>query len=512
MKNLSVSPQEAASILLTRRKARRSMQDFCVAVTPEEPPATHHQLLCSCLDKVISGDIPNLMVLMPPGSAKSTYATVKFPSYAMGRWDAAGVTGKSVICASYGQDLASNFGRKVRNLVRTPEYSAVFPDTDLSMDSQSKSEWETAKGNSYKSVGVGAGITGRRGDLGIIDDPVKGRKDADSEVVRESTWEWYKTDYQTRLKPGSPEIMILTRWHEDDLAGRILPDDWAGESGLVKAKDGRDWYVVCLPAQARDNDLLGRKEGEWLWPEWFTPDWWQQTRKTMTLTGERDWNSLYQQIPSATEGDFFKRDWFKRYHLGAEPATHKYLSTDYAVSEGKGDFTELGVWGLDAAQDLYALDWWYGQRTPDDWIEAQLDLIQIHKPLTVYGEKGVIQKSIEPMLIRRSNERAVYADFQWIARTADKAAMAQSFRARAAMGKVYIPYGEWGDRLLSQLCAFPSGKYDDAVDVCALIGMALDEIISAQAVNPVQVNPGIAGTRPLTMTMMMKTGSLHDRV
>ena len=133
------------------------MTAFCEAVSPDEPPAAHHRLLNDCLDKVIAGDIDNLMVFMPPGSAKSTYATVKFPSYVIGRWDQAGHTGKSVISASYGQDLSNNFGRKVRNLVRTPEYQSIFPGTRLSQDSQSKSEWETEKGNNYKSVGVGAG-------------------------------------------------------------------------------------------------------------------------------------------------------------------------------------------------------------------------------------------------------------------------------------------------------------------------------------------------------------------
>ncbi len=487
-KSLRLSRQDAAKLLLERRKARRCFNDFCHAVTPDEKPADHHKLLNECLDKVVSGEIPNLMVFMPPGSAKSTYATVKFPAYVMGRWDEQGKT-SSIITASYGQDLANNFGRKVRNLVRTPEYQSVFPDTELSQDSQSKSEWETAKGNNYKSVGVGAGITGRRGDLGIIDDPVKGRKDADSETVRESTWQWYKTDYQTRLKPGSPEIIILTRWHEDDLAGRILPEDWHGESGYVQARDGKTWYVVCLQAEAGSNDLLGRAEGDWLWPEWFSPSWWEQTKRTMTLTGMRDWNSLYQQIPSATEGDFFKREWFKRYHLQDLPDVHKYITSDYAVTEGGGDYTEFGVWGVSPADDLYAVDWWFGQETPDVWVDRQLDLAAEHKPLTIFGEKGVIQKAIEGLMMKRAHERRLYSSYEWVARTADKAAMAQSFRGRAAMGKVYIPYTEWGDRLINQLCSFPTGRYDDAVDVCALIGMALDEIIGAAPVSKADTKP-----------------------
>ena len=455
------------------------MSGFCVAVTPEEIPAKHHRLLNSCLDKVVSGEIENLMVFMPPGSAKSTYATVKFPAYLIGRWDSQGSTGKSVISGNYGQDLANNFGRKVRNMVRTPEYQAIFPGTRLSQDSQSKSEWETALGNNYKSVGVGAGITGRRGDIGIIDDPIKGRKDADSETVRKSTWEWYNTDYRTRLKPGSPEILIQTRWHEEDLAGMILPEDWKGESGFICGRDGRKWYVVCLPAMAGANDLLGREEGEWLWTEWFSLEWWEQTRKTMTMTGMRDWNSLYLQIPSATEGDFFRREWFKRYHMESLPDTRNYISSDYAVTNGGGDYTEFGVWGLSPADDIYAIDWWYGQSTPDTWIDAQLDLADKYKPMTIYGEKGVIQKAIEPLMMKKANERRIYSAYEWLSRTANKAAMAQSFRGRAAMGKVYIPYTDWGDRLINQLCAFPTGRYDDAVDVCALIGMALDNIIGA---------------------------------
>jgi predicted phage terminase large subunit-like protein len=459
------------------------MTGFCLAVSPDEPPAEHHQLLNECLDKVLTGEIPNLMVLMPPGSAKSTYASVRFPSYVMGRWDAEGVK-KSVISASYGQDLASNFGRKVRNQVRTEEYQSVFPDTQLSQDSQSKSEWETAKGNNYKSVGVGAGITGRRGDLGLIDDPVKGRKDADSQVVRDSTWEWYKTDFTTRLKPGSPQVIILTRWHEDDLAGRILPGDWDGESGTVIARDGQEWFVICLPAEARENDLLGRNPGEWLWPEWFSPTWWEQTRRTMTLTGLRDWNSLYQQTPTPDEGIHFKREWFKRYQLGDQPTTTKYLSSDYAVTEDDGDSTEFGVFGVDAADDLYIEDWWHGQKTSDVWIEACLDLIDKHKPMVSLGETGVIRRAIEPQLNKRSRERRVYFRQKWINRTGDKVAMSRAFQARAAMGKVYIPYGEWGDRLLNQLCAFPAGTYDDAVDVCALIGLYLDSTFAPSIPKP----------------------------
>lgn len=466
-------------MLLRRRIARRNFTEFCRFTSPDEPPAHHQQVLCEKLDDVYSGVIQNLLVLMPPGSAKSTYASIKFPAYALGRWEEEGRIGNGIITGSYSQDLANTFGRRVRNFVRSTEYRALFPKTALSQDSQSKSEWETERANLYKSVGVGAGITGRRGHLGIIDDPLKGRKEADSEVVRDATNQWYLTEYMTRFVPGSPQVMILTRWHENDPAGVVLGSDWDGQSGFHTGSDGRVWYVLCIPAEAGDNDILGRKPGEMLWLDWFNEAWWAQTKRTVTLNGAtmRDWNSLYQQQPTPDEGDFFRRDWFKRFHLKDAPDTRNYLSTDYAVSEGEGDFTEFGVWGLDAGDNLYALDWYYDQSTADVWIEQLLDLIKEHKPLTSYGEKGVIQKAIEPLLNKRSQERKIYCHHEWVARTANKAAMAQAFRARASMGKVYIPFTDWGDRLINQLCAFPAGKHDDAVDVCALIGLVLDELL-----------------------------------
>jgi len=406
------------------------------------------------------------MIFMPPGSAKSTYASVRGPAYYLGK-----TQDRGVICASYGERLASSFGRKVRNLVKSGEYQRIFPGVELTEDSKAKGEWETKTGGFYYAVGVGGGVTGRRADLAIIDDPIKGRKDADSELVRETTWDWYKTDLRTRLKPNGAIIFILTRWHEDDPVGRILPEDWGGESGWVEARDGEQWYVICLPAEARENDILGRDTGEWLWPEWFAPAHWQQEKRTQS---PRDWGALYQQTPTPDEGTLFKREWFKRFRLGDEPSCTKYLSSDFAVTEDDGDFTELGIWGADAADDLYALDWWYGQATSDVWIEALLDLAAQHEPSAFLGESGVIRRAIEPQLNKRSRERRVYLYQQWITRNQDKVAMARGFQARASMGKVYIPYGDWGDRLINQLCSFPAGRHDDAVDNCALIGLYLD--------------------------------------
>ena len=274
MTNYSISPAEAAQELLIRREARQSLKAYIDLIQPDMPPALHHSILVDRLQDVAEGRIKRLMVFMPPGSAKSTYTSVNFPSWYLGAF-----AGQKLISASYETGLATQFGRKVRNLTEQDEYKRVFPDAGLTHDSKAKGEWELQNESSYYACGVGAGVTGRRGDGGIIDDPVKGRKEAESETVRQSTWDWYESDFMTRLKPDAWQVIIQTRWHQDDLSGRILPDDWDGENGWVDCGDHGNWFVVCIPAEARANDPLGRAEGEWLWPEWFTPDFWEATKR-----------------------------------------------------------------------------------------------------------------------------------------------------------------------------------------------------------------------------------------
>lgn len=197
------------------------------------------------MDRVFAGELNRVIIMMPPGSAKSTYATVRAPAYLLGRYGK-----KGVISASYNDTLAEQFGRKVRNLVASEAHQEVFPNSALSPDSRAKGEWETTEGGFYFACGVGSGVTGRRADVIIVDDPIKSRQEADSKLIRDKTWQWYTTDLRTRGKPGYAIVLIQTRWHEDDLAGRILPEKWAGESGYVTARDGEQWFVLCVPAQA----------------------------------------------------------------------------------------------------------------------------------------------------------------------------------------------------------------------------------------------------------------------
>ncbi len=411
---------------------------------------------------------------MPPGSAKSTYASVRFPAYYLGRMGK-----KSVICASYGSDLATSFGRKVRNIVDAQPSKNLFPDLILSEDQQAKGQWETKEGGAYFAVGVGGGITGRRADLGIIDDPVKGRKEADSQTIKDDTWDWYNSDYDSRLKPGAAQVIIQTRWVDDDLSGRLLPPDWNGESGVFIGTDEQEWHVICLQAEAEEgkNDPLGRKKGEWLWPEWFTPEFWENKKKKQQKADVRNWTSLYQQTPTPDEGTYFKKDWFKRYPLDEEP---KYLvkfgASDYAVTDNGGDFTEQGVAGLCPEGNMYIIDWISGQDESDKWVDDLLDLVSKHDPVIWGAEVGQIKKSVSPWLNKRGRQRNIYVDVEPMSNAGGKAACARSFQAMAKLGLVYIPVCEWGEELIRQLVKFPGGAFDDKVDACGIMGRLIDKV------------------------------------
>lgn len=460
MTDSHISPQQAASHLLSRRKARASLTEFCRFVAPHEPPAAHHKVLCDALDAVADGNIQRLMVFMPPGSAKTTYATIRFPAYYVGKYP-----NKGVICASYSGDLATMFGGKVRDLVKASEFRELFPVT-LTEDTRAKGEWTTDAGGFYYATGVGGSVTGRRGDILILDDPIKGRADADSALVREKAWEWFKADLRTRGKPGYAVIMVMTRWHEDDPAGRILPDNWAGESGTFTDKFGEKWTVLCLPAEARDGDLMGRKVGEYLWTDYKPAEEWEREKR---FQGPRNWLSLYQQVPSAEEGLNFRREWF-RYYDALPKDLNVYMSGDFAVTEGAGDFTELAVWGVDPQGRIYALDWWSKQATSDVWVDALLDLADHWKPMWFVGEMGPIRRAVEPLLALKSRERKVFVATQWLAHEGNKEAHSVNFQGLCSAGYVYWPKFDWAERVINQLLKFPAGRHDDAVDACSLFG------------------------------------------
>lgn len=448
--------------------------------------AAHHELLCDELQDVADGKTPNLMILMPPGSAKSTYADVVFVPWFMARYPR-----RNVIVASYAANIARKQGRRARQLLRSRAFRNLFPEVQLSTASSAADEWALTTGGEYMAGGLLGGLTGNRAALGIIDDPIAGREEAESETIREKTWDAYIDDFCSRLIPGSPQVMILTRWHEDDPAGRILPERWNGESGMFDGRDGRKWKVLCLPAICNSSDdPLGRKIGDSLWPEWFgrasgdPMDHWRPFQ-----SNARTWSSLYQQRPAPEEGTYFRRWQFKRFHDAELPTLRYYGTSDYAVTDGAGDYTRLRIWGVDSSipSKVYLIDGWGGQTSSDQWIEAQCDLIGRYRPSAWYGESGVIQKAIEPMLTQKMRDRRISCRLVWLPSAHDKPTRARAAQAMVEEGRIHVRDDHDGDCFIDECVAFPGGRYDDDVDNLSLIGRASDQL--GRAVAPAAVTP-----------------------
>lgn len=455
----------AAKELLKRRSIRRSLTEWCRYCGFE--PAAHHKLLIEKLEQVSTGDIDRLAVFMPPGAAKSTYGSVLYAP-----WHFSQHPNHCVIAASHTAELAEKWGRRVRNLVS--EHSLVL-GVGLSQDSQAAGRWETSASGEYFAAGVGGAIAGRRADLVVIDDPVRSREDADSELIRDKTWDWYKSDLYTRLKPGGRIVLIQTRWHEDDLAGRLLADMAAG---------GDQWEVISLPALAEQNDPLGRAAGAPLWPEWEDDDALARKRRAV---GPRDWSALYQQRPAPEDGDYFKAEWLKPYEKPpARETLRVYGGSDYAVTANGGDYTVHVVVGLDPEGRMYLLDLWRGQESSDRWIESLCDLVQEWKPIGWAEEQGQIRAGVGPFLERRLRERKAYVSREQFPTRGDKAVRAQSIRGRMALEGLYVPVNSaWYPDLRSELLSFPAGKHDDQVDALGLVGQLLDRMLKGTATKPV---------------------------
>lgn len=436
-------------------------------------PAEHHDLLN---DKLMELADPNsgmdiLIVLMPPGSAKSTYGTVTFPTWYMGN-----NPGEPVICASYGSDLAKKFGRKCRQIVQSPEYRELF-GTTINAANRAADDWSLANGATYMAGGILSGMTGNRAKLLVIDDPVQGREQADSPTMRDKTWEAYQDDLATRLKPGGKQLIIQTRWHEDDLSGRILPESWDGESGYTTSRTGDRVYVLCLEAECtRLDDPLGRKIGEFLWTEWFPESRWRSEK----AKGERRWASLYQQRPKPLEGALIRRAWPRRYTTTTPEFIQIVQSWDTAYKDKQiNDPSVCTTWGV-ARQGYYLLNVFRDRLIYPDVKRALFQQALKWRPHAILIEdkasgQSLIQEArqgitIDATLAREYDhveEGSVYAppivaiDPKGLNKIDRLVAVSPIIES----GQFYLPeHAPWSIDYEMELFAFPLSTHDDQVD------------------------------------------------
>jgi predicted phage terminase large subunit-like protein len=438
-----------------RREVTGSFTSWCRAVG--YGPAKHHKLIIAELEAVARGEVERLALFMPPGSAKSTYASVLFVP-----WFLAKCPGRSIIAASHTEQLAERFGRRVRNMI---DASGGLLGLAVSQDNRAAGRWALTNGAEYTAAGVGGAIAGWRAGLALIDDPVRGREDADSEIMRERAWDWYSFDLIPRLTPQSSIVLIQTRWNEDDLAGRILQHE------------GERWRVVTLPMECEStDDPLGRELGERLWPEWFTERMVDEAK-----ADTRKWSALYQQRPAPETGNYFHRDWLRP--VDSIPQLKElrvYGGSDYAVTSNGGDYTVHVVLGVDCENRPYLLDVWRGQTASNVWIDAWCDLVKQWRPIAWAEEQGQIISGVGPFIERRQRELKAYTAREQFVSRHDKAVRAQSIRGYMATMGLSIPRNApWRAAFEDELLSFPAGKHDDQVDAMGLLGQLLDQVIGA---------------------------------
>lgn len=460
--------------------ARGSLIDFTRLMMPspdhaDDPdyslydPQKFHRVIGAALEEIEGRKFRRLMINVGPRMGKTTLASNMFPAWYIGKHPA-----KSIIVATYNEHYSWDLGRKIRDVIQLPQYRQVFPELAIKKRSAAVNRIETNEGGVIFCVGRGSAITGRGADVILADDPIKDRREADSMQIRDSLWTWYTQVLRTRLMTRHGAIVIIqTRWTEDDLIGRLIDP----LNPYYIHNEAKLWRKVDLPALAEENDVLGRKPGEALWPERFDVAYLEEIR----ASDPRGFMSLYQGRPSPMEGAFFKADDLVTYKTMSESPPKEdlrfYGASDHAVSLGQyADKTCLMIVGVDTNDHLWIMPDVVWQKCDSNGaIEGMMALIDKYKPQCWWAESGQILKSIGPFLRKRMLEKHLFCMIEPVAPHRDKLQRAQAIQARSAMKMVHFPlWTRWFAEAQDQVLKFNGSNYkDDFVDTLSLIGLGL---------------------------------------
>ena len=471
MTNSSHLQQEAQAELANRELARRHLNRFAAHVYDDYLESWHTTTLCDALDMVRTGAIRFLLIEAPPRHSKSLHVSQLFPAHVVGN-----EPDKSVIVASYSGDLATDHGRETRNLIQTERYQRIFK-TRLSPDSTAKGKWNTqkfvvgegktepewtnAKG-AYNAAGVGGSITGKGADVFIVDDSLKDRKEAESQLVRDNVWNWFRSVARTRLTPEGAMVVMGTRWHQDDLAGRILEeDDWRD---YFAPDNGEKWVRLRLMAVAEEDEAPNRLAGDALWPSRYSLAELEDIKKTI---GPYEWEALYQQRPISSETQEFKQGWYKyRTHTEVEALKRRcrLLSIDTAVSkQASADFTGF-VDNIVCTEGTWNIKAWKEKIAPDVLIEMLFSLHLLNKYDRIGIEEGMYMLVLKPFLDIEMRKRGIYLPIIPLKHNStQKEVRIRGLVPPYAAGAIYHIEGECSELEFEQ-ASFPNGKHDDVVD------------------------------------------------
>lgn len=505
--------------LMERQLARVSLIEFIKKFNPNYEAGWVHEDICRRLKKFLNameaGQSPRLMLFMPPRHGKSMIASHNFPAWALGLFPE-----YEIIAASYGSSLPNKFSRQVRAFLRDSKYKDLFPKTKLDPTNENVEGWSTTAGGGYIPAGVGGGITGKGAHIFIVDDPIKDAEEADSETIRQNIWDWWGSTAYTRLAPNAGVLVIQTRWHDDDLSGRMIMQmreemREAGEIKDMNLEAGMDpaevderyeqmlleidqWEIIDYPAISTHDEYLNRDgtvttkpidenskflryEDEALHPQRFDRTRLMKVKRTLQ---PRHWSALYQQNPVPDEGMFFTKNMLK---FDTKPEFSRFpicMAWDLAVGQKQqNDFT-VGVVGcLDYYDRLIVLEIVRAKMNIHQSAEAILGLYDKYNRMIVGNpvigiEHGQLSLSMGPHLNKVMDEERLFPSFDdTLKPVSDKIMRAGPLQGRMQQGKVLFVKGEnWNEDVQHELLRFPGGVHDDIVDALAWLARMFTNI------------------------------------
>jgi len=465
----------ALTELLKRELRRRNLLPFIECFVPHYEAGWFHRELCDTLDAFVEAveqkRSPRLIIEVPPRAGKSEIVSRHFGAHCLGKhpeWE--------VVNATYGQELANDFGRYLRSVLNNPTYSELFPQTDLDPANNSVSEIGTTQRGRYMAVGIGGALTGKGAHVLLIDDPHKDRLEADSERERDNVWNWYSAVARTRLYPGGGVIVLQTRWHEDDLAGRL-------QLHAKENPDADQWMVVSYPAIATCDDAH-RKTGDALHPERYDIDELLRIKATIE---PRDWAALYQQNPTPDDGLFFSKEMIQKCMVPANEYPEKrdlnfYICCDLAIGEKQtSDYTVITTFGVDYEGTMWFMP--NVQRFRGDAneiVDRILSTAIQYDVLQIIIERGHISKAIGPLLSKTMRDRRRAFSIWDPVPHRDKQYRAAPLQGRMQQGMVRFPNTSLYDtEIIPELLGFPAAMHDDVVDSMAWGAQYLDKQIAS---------------------------------
>jgi predicted phage terminase large subunit-like protein len=467
---------EAARELLKRKEAYDTLTGYGEWMKPTNQldyqfsPAKHHNVLIHALERLERGDIRKLMVMMPPGAAKSTYASARFPNWYLGRHPE-----HNILCASNTESLAENFNRRRRTACLSKEWQLLF-NTSLDKDQQNVGKFATQEGGFCQAAGVGSAIVGVRSNINILDDPILNFEQSMSSTQMDKQWEWYQADFRSRLVPDGKELIVTTRWSKGDICGRILD--------LVQRGEEPPWEIIRIPMEADSpDDPVGRDMGDRLWPEWFTEE--------MVQVNKRDtqrWMGMYQQIPMDESGVWVGQENILIVGESEDaspslPANLTYVvGVDIALTVGGGDYTVFAVCGIDDERNLYVVDIIRQQVDVDKTCDTFFALMDMYPEIMAfYIDDDNASKMLQRLMIEKCKSRNKSVPMQVMPlRGQNKEVRAAPLRGLFMQKRIQImKTPKWTNTLIAELMDFPptsKSDHDDQVDALSLVGRQYSSI------------------------------------